>query len=269
MSLTLSLRGNLGVPLEAECISADQLAGLSVTDVEALPVLSGNRTACVGDFFKVVGEKDGEVRVEGDLRRVKMIGAGMSTGRIVVDGNVGQHLGMGMVGGEIVINGDAGDWLGPEMSGGRITVKGNAGHMVGSAYRGSRIGMRGGEIVVLGNAGNEIGNAMRNGLIAVGGNGGDFAGVNMLAGTIVIFGRSGDRPGAGMRRGSIAIMEQTALLPTFMFSCAYRPVYLRLYLLYLRQLGLPVSDAQIAARYRRWCGDSVFLNRGEVLVLDR
>ena len=30
-----------------------------------------------------------------------------------------------------------------------------------------------------------------------------------------------------------------------------------------------VSDAQIAGRYRRWCGDSVFLNRGEVLLLDR
>ena len=269
MSLELSLRVTPDVPLETECISADRLAGLSTRAVAALPVLSGNRKACVGDFFEVAGANDGEVRLEGDLRRVKLIGAAMAAGRMVIDGNVGQHLGMAMTGGEIVVNGDAGDWLGPEMSGGRIIVKGNAGHMVGSAYRGSRIGMRGGEIVVLGNAGNEIGNAMRNGLIAVGGNGGDFAGVNMLAGTIVVFGRPGGRPGAGMKRGSIIVMEESPLLPTFMFSCAYRPAYLRLYLLYLRRLGLPVSEAQITGRYRRWCGDCVFLNRGEVLILDR
>lgn len=269
MGLKLSLRAKLDVPLETECIGADRLAGLTAGDVAVLPVLSGNQKACVGDFFQVSGENDGEIRVEGDLRRVKMIGAGMAAGRLVVDGGVGQHLGMAMTGGEIVVNGDAGDWVGPEMSGGRIIVKGNAGHMVGSAYRGSRIGMRGGEIIVLGNAGNEIGNAMRNGLIAVGGNGGDFAGVNMLAGTIVVVGRSGGRPGAGMKRGSIVVMEELPLLPTFMFSCTYRPAYLRLYLLYLRRLGLPVSDAQITGRYRRWCGDCVFLNRGEVLILDR
>lgn len=269
MSLKLSLRVTVDVPLETECIGADRLAGLSPRAVAALPVLSGNRKAYMGDFFQVTGVNDGEVRMEGDLRRVKLIGAGMAAGRMVIDGNVGQHLGMSMAGGEIVVNGDAGDWVGPEMSGGRIIVKGSAGHMVGSAYRGSRIGMRGGEIVILGNAGNEIGNAMRNGLIAVGGNGGDFAGVNMLAGTIVIVGRSGGRPGAGMKRGSIVIMEESPLLPTFMFSCAYRPQYLRLYLLYLRRLGLPVSDAQITGRYRRWCGDSVSVNRGEVLILDR
>jgi formylmethanofuran dehydrogenase subunit C len=259
----------LDVPLETECIGADRLTGLTAGDVAVLPVLSGNRKACIGDFFQVSGHGDGEVRLEGDLRRVKMIGASMAAGRLVVDGAVGQHLGMAMTGGEIVINGDAGDWVGAEMSGGRIIVKGKAGHMVGSAYRGSRIGMRGGEICVLGNAGNEIGNAMRNGLIAVGGNGGDFAGVNMLAGTIVVFGRTGGRPGAGMQRGSIIVMEESPLLPTFTFSCVYRPAYLRLYLRYLRQLGLPVSDAQIAGRYRRWCGDSIFLNRGEVLALDR
>jgi len=269
MSLKLSLRVTPDVPLETECISTDRLAGLNPRAVAALPVLSGNQNACVGDFFQVTGANDGEIRMEGDLRRVKLIGAGMVAGRMVIDGNVGQHLGIGMAGGEIVVNGDAGDWVGPEMSGGRIIVKGNAGHMVGSAYRGSRIGMRGGEIIVFGNAGNEIGNSMRNGLIAIGGNGGDFTGVNMLAGTVVIIGRSGGRAGAGMKRGSIVVMEESPLLPTFMFSCAYRPVYLRLYLLHLRRLGLPVSDAQITGRYRRWCGDNVFLNRGEVLILDR
>lgn len=268
MSQTLSLHTAPDVPLEAEAIGPDRLAGLSPSRVAALPVQSGNRPARVGDFFRVSGRGDGEVRMEGDLSRVKLIGAGMAGGRMVIDGSVGVHLGMAMSGGEIVVEGDAGDWVGPEMSGGRIIVKGRAGHMVGSAYRGSQVGMRGGEIIVHGDAGNEAGNTLRGGLIAIGGDCGDFAGVNMLAGTIVVLGRLGARAGAGMRRGSIVAMGDAPMLPTFTYSCTYRPVFLRLYLLRLRRLGLPVGDAKIHGRYRRWSGDSVALNRGEVLIFD-
>ncbi len=109
---------------------------------------------------------------------------------------------------------------------------------------------------------------MRGGLIAIGGDGADFAGVNMLAGTIVVLGRLGGRSGAGMRRGSIVTMADAQMLPTFTYSCTYHPVFLRLYLLHLRRLGLPVGDARIHGRYRRWSGDSVALNRGEVLIFD-
>ncbi|MGF1612098.1 MAG: formylmethanofuran dehydrogenase subunit C [Kiloniellales bacterium] len=267
MALDLVLTTRLEVPLEAEAISPDRLAGLSDKQAARQPVLIGNRQAELGDFFKITGKGEGEVRVEGDLSRVKLIGAGMTSGRLHIAGNAGRHLGSGMRGGEIVVEGDADDWLGAEMSGGRILVKGKAAHGVGAGYRGSRIGMRGGEIVVHGSAGNEIGNALRNGLIAIGGDCGDYAGVNMLAGSIVVLGRLGIRCGAGMKRGSIVSLQEAEILPTFSYACTYRPGFLGLYLLHLRTRGLPIDDTAVQGRYKRWCGDSIELNRGEILLL--
>ena len=109
---------------------------------------------------------------------------------------------------------------------------------------------------------------MRRGLIAIGGDSGDFTGVNMLAGTVVVLGHLGWRPGASMRRGTIVSMHSAELLPTFDYACAYRPVALRLVLGHLCRLGLPVTDTQLNGRYRRWSGDGVELNKGEVLLLD-
>lgn len=272
MALELVLTTRPEVPLEAEVISPDHLAGLTDTEAARQPVLLGNRQAELGDFFKVTGRgggngADGEVRVEGDLSQVKLIGAGMTGGRLHIAGSVGRHLGSGMRGGEILVEGDADDWLGAEISGGRILVKGKAAHGVGSAYRGSRIGMRGGEIVVHGSAGNEIGNAMRNGLIAIGGDCGDFAGVNMMAGSIIVLGRLGIRCGAGMKRGTIVSLQEAEILPTFTYACTYQPGFLGFYLLHLRTRGLPIDDTAIHGRYKRWCGDSIELNRGEILLL--
>ena len=267
MALALTLETQPDVPLEAEAIAPERLSGLSEADICKQFVLYGNRQAELGEFFTVGGRADGEVRVAGDLSRVKLLGAGMSQGRLVIEGNAGLHLGSAMTGGEIVVEGDAGDWLGPEMSGGRIVVTGDAGHAVGSAYRGSRVGMRGGEILVHGKAGNEVGNGLRSGLIAIGGSCGDFAGVNMLSGSIVVLGALGLRCGAGMKRGSIVTMQPAELLPTFTYACTYEPPFLRLYLGHLRRQGLPGEERHIAGRYQRWSGESVELNRGEVLAL--
>ena len=90
----------------------------------------------------------------------------------------------------------------------------------------------------------------------------------MLAGTIVALGGLGPRAGAGMRRGSIVTMTPATPLATFVFSCAYRPPFLRLYLRRLRALGLAVSDEQLDGRYARWCGDGLELRRGEILILE-
>ena len=268
MSLALTLHTPPQVPLEADVLSPARLDGLSALETAKLTVVHGNRQAEIGDFFRVEGTAGGEIHLTGDLSGVKLIGAGMSVGRIVVHGSAGMHLGAGMTGGEILVEGSAGDWVGPEMTGGRIVVRGNAGDMIGSAIRGAPVGMQGGEIIVLGNAGNEIGSGMRRGLIAIGGDSGDFTGVNMLAGTIVVLGHAGWRTGAGMKRGSIVSMHPVQMLPTFSYACTYRPVFLRLYLSHLRGLGLPISDGQLNGSYQRWCGDAVELNRGEILYLD-
>lgn len=266
MSLRLQIHTRPEVPLEAEVLSPDRLQGLELRDIESLPLMHGNEKCAVGDFFTIAGDRDGEIHLEGDLSRVKHLGAGMKTGTLHVHGDAGQHLGAGMSGGTLLVDGNAGDWVGPEMSGGRIHVKGDAGHMVGSAYRGSPIGMTGGEIIIEGSARNEIGHGLRNGLIAIGGDSGDFTGVNMLAGTIIVLGKLGLRAGAGMKRGTIASLHDAELLPTFSYACRYRPPFLGLYLLYLLQLGLVIDDAHVSGLYSRWSGDSVELNRGEILL---
>src|ERR671938_506950 len=197
MTLTLTLREQPAVPLEAELLSPDHLAALGRDEIEALPVWHGNERTRMGEFFAVSGSGD-DVRVEGDLRRVKFVGAGMTSGRLTVAGGVGMHAGAGMRGGELHVEGDAGDWAGAGMRGGRLVVRGSAGRQLGGVYPGERAGMRGGEIVVHGDAGAQAGAGLRRGLIAVAGRVGDAAGLNALAGTIVALGALGVHPGAGM-----------------------------------------------------------------------
>jgi formylmethanofuran dehydrogenase subunit C len=266
--LTLTLRDEPTVPLETEGLSPDRLATRRRGEVEALAVWHGNQRAQVGDFFAVSGSAGEELRVEGDLRRVKFLGAGMTAGRMTIVGDAGMHTGAGMRGGELVVAGAVGDFAGVGMRGGRLVVEGSAGHHLGGHQPGERAGMRGGEVLVFGDAKEQVGAGLRRGLIAVAGRVGDAAGLRMLAGTIVALGGFGARPGAAMRRGTIVAMSHVTLLPTFGFACSYRPPFLRLYLRHLRALGLPLTDEQIEGRYARWCGDGLELRRGEVLMLE-
>src|ERR687894_11511 len=226
MTLTLTLHEQPVAPLEAEVLCPDRLAGASREEIEALPVWHGNERTRGGEFFAVSGAGD-DVRLEGDLARVKFVGAGMSAGRLKVAGDVGMHAGAGMRGGELHVEGAAGDWAGAGMRGGTLVVRGSAGAHLGGVHSGERAGMRGGEIVVHGDAGAQAGAGMRRGLIAVAGRAGEAAGLRMLAGTIVALAGLGPRAGAGMRRGSIVTMGPPTPLPTVAFSPTYPPPFLR------------------------------------------
>ncbi len=266
--LRLHYRGSTIIPIEAECITPDNLAGKSVAEIVDLPVQHGNTTVSLGEFFTVEGQAgDGDLVVEGDCSRVKMLGAGMTRGRLTIHGNAGMHLGAEMKGGEIHLHGHAGDWVGAEMKGGRIHVHGDAGHLVGAAYRGARLGMRGGVILIDGKAGNEVGATMRRGLIAIGGACGDFAGVSLIAGSIFLFDRCGARPGAGMKRGSLAFFgEPPQLLPSFRYDCTYRPAFMAVYLRQLKAGGFPIDERFLGGSWKRYSGDLVSLGKGEILT---
>lgn len=265
--MKLNLHTQPDVPLEVDVLTPMQLFDKTPAEVGTLIVFHGNRQQPLADFFTVEGHiKDNTLEIEGDLSKVKLIGKGMSEGVLKITGNVGAHLGAEMSGGEILVSGNAGDWVGREMSGGRITIKGNAGHMVGSAVRGASTGIQGGEIIIYGHVKNELGHGMRRGLIAVGGNSGDFTGVNMKAGTIVVLGKLGQRPGAGMVRGTIISLQNTPLLPTFSYNTTYKPILLKNILYHLRTLGLTIEDLHINGNYQRWSGDSIELNKGEILL---
>src|SRR5919108_2102479 len=125
MTLTLTLREEPALPLEAELLCPDRLAAASREEIAALPVWHGNERTRVGEFFSVSGTGD-DVRLEGDLSRVKLVGAGMTAGRLTVAGDVGMHAGAGMRGGELHVEGDAGDWAGAGMRGGTLVVRGSA-----------------------------------------------------------------------------------------------------------------------------------------------
>src|SRR4051812_37312243 len=142
--LTLTLKEAPTVPLEAESLSPDVVAGLPLDAVRALPVYLGKHTRRVEDFFTVEGEPGDALELRGDLTRVKWLGKAMTRGKLTVTGNAGMHLGSGMKGGTIEVTGNAGDWIGAEMLGGLIRVQGNAGGQVGAAYRGSMAGMKAG-----------------------------------------------------------------------------------------------------------------------------
>lgn len=265
--LLLKYKSTTTIPVEAECLTPDALAGKTLAEIERLPVQHGNVQAPLAEFFSVEGDAaDRDIAIEGDCSRVKYIGSGMTGGRVTVRGDAGMHLGAEMKGGEIHVHGRAGDWVGAEMRGGRIHVHGDAGHLVGAGYRGSRHGMRGGVILVDGKAGNEVGGTMRRGFIAVGGDAGDFAGVSLIAGSVFIFGQPGIRTGAGMKRGTVALFGgPPQLLPTFRFDCVYRPVFLRLYLRQLRAWGFPLAGDYLHGSCRRYSGDLVSLGKGEIL----
>lgn len=265
--LRLRYHGTTTIPVEAECLAPDNLAGRSVAEIAALPVQHGNASAPLGEFFSVEGDAgDLELVIEGDCERVKRIGAGMATGRITVHGNAGMHTGAEMTGGEIHVHGCVGDWVGAEMRGGRIHIRGDAGCLAGAAYRGGRVGMCGGVLLIEGRAGDEVGAHMRRGLIVVGGDAGDFAGAAMIAGTVFVFGRAGMRPGAGMKRGTLAFAGRLpGLLPSFRYDCDYRPAFLGLYFRRLRSWGFPVPDRLFSGNWRRFSGDLIELGKGEIL----
>jgi len=263
---TLKLKTEPILPLEAETVTPDRFLGKTSAEIAALPVNYGNQTAALGDFFVIDGDGTPDISIEGDLTRVKLIGAKMTQGRIIVHGDVGMHLGTAMSGGQIQVHGNADDWAGAEMRGGQIYIHGNAGHGVGGAYRGSPKGMIRGLIVVDGNVGNEAGSALRRGMIIIGGDTGEFTGSFMIAGSILVFGRLGQRAGAGMKRGSIVTFQTPKLLPTFRYACTYRPTFLPMLLSEVRGLGFQVADEQIYGHYRRYSGDFTALGKGEILV---
>ena len=270
MPLVFRLRNKTSIPVEVDTIKLETVREQSAADVAQTLVYYGNKQIPIGEFFDVSGSAaDDEIVWEGDCSHVKLIGSHLASGRVRVEGNAGMHLGAEMRGGEIMVSGDATDWVGAEMHGGRIHVRGNAGHLVGAVYRGGRRGMTGGEIVIDGNAGNEIGHTMRRGLIVIGGRSGDAVGFNMIAGTVLLFGESGIRPGAGMRRGTIGYLgtePPPSMLPTFKYAGREQPVFMRFYLLQLRQHGVAVPDELLEASYDRYRGDFLEYGKGEILL---
>lgn len=268
MTLTLALRAPPPARVDASALTPDRLKGLGASEVAAVSLRCGRDLLAVGDLFAVSGTGDEQLWLAGDLRQMDRIGAGMSHGRVLVEGSCGDHLGAHMSGGEIAVRGDAGAWAGTELAGGLLRIWGDAGVRLGAAYPGARAGMTGGEIVVFGNAGQEAGAGMRRGLVVVGGQAGSGAGLRMLAGTVIALAGFGGDAGLGNKRGSLVSGATVEPLPGYAFATRFRPPALRLQLRRARELGLRVDDALLEGAWARWSGDGTEVGRGEILIFE-
>lgn len=205
-------------PIIADSINPDVFQGKTLAEIGELPVWEGNKKKKLRELFKIEADKTdvSTITLNGDLIEVRQVGKGMSSGEILVNGNIGMHLGEKMKGGKITVQGNAEGWAGSEMKGGLIEIMGNAGNYLASPYRGSTNGMRKGKIVVHGNVGSDVAVFMKGGIIKIHGNAGPFMGFRMSNGTIHIAKNVGTRVGACMTGGKIVIsgiLEE--ILPTF------------------------------------------------------
>jgi formylmethanofuran dehydrogenase subunit C len=266
--VTLTARGPIMSPLEADCLTPDRLATLNESAIAALPLWSGREQQTVGDWFDVRGGLSSAVRIVGDVRHLDRLGSGMTTGELIIDGDAGSRLGAGMAGGRIVIHGSAGDDVGIAMTGGAIHVRGNAGARVGSNEPGAARGMTGGEIVIEGSVETDLGARMRRGLIVIGGSAGDRAARAMIAGTVVVMGDAGAESAHGSKRGTLVVGGSVDVPATYRYACTYDAPHVRLALTHVgRRYGMPI-DARFTDRpYRRFCGDAGTVARGEILWL--
>jgi formylmethanofuran dehydrogenase subunit C len=264
--ITLTLKNQPNVPLEAESLAPDRMIGLANDAIRALPVFLGKRQSRLDEFFDVTGAASDRLEIHGDASKVKWIGRDMTRGHIKIVGNAGMHLGAYMKGGTIEVTGNASDWIGAEMVDGLIRVAGNAGGQIGAAYRGSLAGMKGGTILVGGSAGLEVGMRMKRGIIAVAGPVRDFAGLQMKGGTIFLCGGAEIRTGAWMFRGTIVSLAPIRLLPTFSFASVCTPTFLRIYAKHLRTLGVTIPIEPKHGSYQRYTGDNAVPGKGEIFV---
>jgi formylmethanofuran dehydrogenase subunit C len=246
------LTAKLRAPLPAADCSA-VFGGLwtaaPAADLARRPVLVAGRGAVpLGELCELSGEPDGSVRLVGDWHQAGRVGAGLTEGAVVIEGDVGDEVGLGMAGGS-------------------IEVRGNAGDRAGAAAPEARRGMTGGELMIHGSAGREAGALMRRGLLAVRGPLGDHTGVGMIAGTIVAFGPVAAPALLWSKRGSLVALGDVAIPTTYRYACTYQPVHLRLLLSRLTaRYAMPVEERHLTGFYRRYSGDLAELGKGEILA---
>src|SRR6266850_1439631 len=87
------------LPVDAERLGPDSLAGRARREIEGMPILVGNRSERLGDLFEVGGDGTDSIEVEGDLSRFARLGAGMTRGSLTIRGSAGARAGSGMRGG--------------------------------------------------------------------------------------------------------------------------------------------------------------------------
>ncbi len=262
--LVLSLRQQPDQRLNLSALVPNRLAGQSVAEIERLDLSTSRHRVDVGEVFRVRAGNPEQIRLEGACDRLDLIGHAMTTGEIVVEGDVGAKAGRLMNGGRLVIHGDAGPWAASGMQAGHLEISGKVGVRLGGPLAGEVAGMRGGVVLVGGDAGERAADRMRRGTIIIQGNAGAYAGSRMLAGTLIVRRATGALPGYLMRRGTIVCgAPESVLSPTFVDCGIHHLIGMRLLAAFIRSYNK--QTASILDRpLRRFAGDMAALGKGEI-----
>jgi formylmethanofuran dehydrogenase subunit C len=222
-TVTLTIKNQPHLFLEADNISPDVFAGKKAADIAALHTYEGREQTTLGKYFEISGNSgataaDTKILVKGDLTRVKYIGMKMSAGEVVVENSTDMYTGAWMQGGKLLVKGSTNAFTGIGMKGGELIVEGDGGNYLGAAYRGDWRGMQGGLIRVKGNAGSDTGYFMNGGTIIVEGNTDVHVGTHMEGGKIIIKGNAPSKVGGQLVEGEIYVFGTIdVMMPGFKF----------------------------------------------------
>jgi len=266
--IALRLKVMLTAALDVSVLNPATLNQLSISKIQRLQLQVGRQRVRLAELFDVTGTVDESLEINDATPALCGLGADLRTGRIVINGCVGDYLGRDMRGGEIVCFGDTGAWAGAGMRGGRIDVTGSVGGFAGGSTPGATAGMKGGVILISKNAGARLGDRMRRGMIVVRGATGPYSGSQMIAGTLALLGTTAPGLGSGMRRGTLLVADSNARAPSsFVTTGEFNQPFVAVLCRHLALLKPKWRNTLKGfARVDRWVGDRGCDGLGEILI---
>ncbi|MGB7815663.1 MAG: formylmethanofuran dehydrogenase subunit C [Methylotenera sp.] len=228
-ALIFTLKTSLSFKLDCSRLTPDQLAGLTLQQIQNLSLFNQKNSPKVADFFEVSGD---------DAKHTQN-----KIAENIIFKNCNKKL----------------DYIGHKMSHGTITIEGAAGDFLGA-------GMQGGTIVCRGSAGDRTGDQIRRGLILIDGDAGDYCASRMIAGTIGVHGEVGNYAGFAMKRGTLLLTKLPKLHATIQDCGAHTLPFLALLFRSFRPLPTLFNQIQ-TNRVQRFAGDLACNGNGEILVI--
>jgi formylmethanofuran dehydrogenase subunit C len=265
-ALTFTLKQNLQQSMNCSALTPDNLAGKTAAEIGSIELFCGKHPLLVADIFDISGSDTQQLCFNNATAKLDYIGANMTSGSIIVEGDAGAYLGSGMKNGEIHCRGNAAAFAASSMRGGLLKIDGNTGDFLGAGSEGSRKGMLGGTVIVKGNAGDRAGDQMRRGLILIEGNAGDYCGSRMVAGTIGVLGTTGIYTALNMHRGTLLLKNQPKLHVSMQNCGTHTLPFLNLLFKSFAKYNTAFSKLN-NQRVQRFVGDLAYNGNGEILVL--
>lgn len=265
-ALSFTLRQAPGQRLDLSCLLPEKLVNKTAAEIAALELQTTRQRITVGEVFSIALGDPQTLHFIGGSERFDWLGAGMTTGSIIVDGDAGAQAGRLMAGGSLLVRGSVSVYAASGLTGGRMEVTGNAGDFLAGPGLGEMTGMGGGLVIVRGNAGARAGECMRRGVLIIEGNSGAYTGCRMIAGSLIVCGKTAANPGALMQRGTIVLAKPpAAMLPSFADCGPQDLVITRLMARALRPESRRAATL-LGRRLRRLAGDMSQLGKGEILL---